>query len=61
VIWEVRPEPLDPDERAVLLRSAEDALAGGDDESAWWRSGLDDLGGGPAPEQTWRGPGVVET
>jgi hypothetical protein len=60
MIWEVRPEPPDPKERAVLLRLAEDALGRGD-ESAWWRSGLDDLGGGPAPEQAWGGAGVVET
>ena len=57
--WEVRPDPLDPEERAVLLSSAEEALADRDD-SAWWRSGLDDLGGGPAPEQAWGGAGVVE-
>jgi hypothetical protein len=57
--WEVRPEPLDPDERAALLKVAEQALAG-EDESAWWRSGFEDLGGGPAPKQAWSGPGVVD-
>jgi hypothetical protein len=60
MIWEVRPEPPDPNERGVLLSLAEDAVAGGD-ESAWWRSGLDDLGGGPAPEQAWGRAGVIET
>jgi hypothetical protein len=60
VIWEVRPEPSDPQVRTVLLSLAEDVLADGD-ESAWWRSGLDDLGGGPATEQAWGRPGVVET
>jgi hypothetical protein len=57
--WEVRPEPLDPDERAALLEAAEAALAA-DGESAWWRSGFEELGGGPAPEQAWSGTGVVE-
>ena len=60
MIWEVRPEPPDPKERAVLLSLAAAALGGGD-ESAWWRSGLDDLGGGPAPEQAWGSAGVVDT
>ena len=57
--WEIRPEPAETDERAALLAAAEQALAG-DEESAWWRSGLEDLGGGPAPQQPWRQTGVVE-
>jgi hypothetical protein len=40
--WEVRPEPTDPDERAALLEAAERVLAD-EQESAWWRSGFDDL------------------
>jgi hypothetical protein len=59
VSWDVSPEPPDEDERAALLAVAKHALAD-EDESAWWRSGFDDLGGGPAPEQTWSGAGVVE-
>jgi hypothetical protein len=57
--WEVRPEPIDPDERAALLEAAEQLLAD-EHESAWWRSGFDDLGGGPAPKQAWSGSGVIE-
>jgi hypothetical protein len=59
VSWDVRPEPVDADERAALLQAAEAALAD-EDESAWWRSGLEDLGGGPAAEEAWSGAGVVE-
>jgi hypothetical protein len=29
-------------------------------ESAWWRSGFEDLGGGPAAKQAWSGSGVIE-
>lgn len=58
--WEVRPEPIDSDERAALVKAAEHGLAV-DDESAWWRSGFEDLGGGPAPKQAWSGSGVVES
>lgn len=58
--WEVRPEPLEPDERTALLKAAEQALAE-NDESAWWRSGFEELGGGPAAEQSWSGAGVVES
>ena len=57
--WEVWPEPVDVDERAALLQAAEQALTD-EGESAWWRSGLEDLGGGPAPEEAWSGAGVVE-
>jgi hypothetical protein len=49
VSWEVDPEPTDA-ERAALVAAAERALAP-DGESAWWRSGLDDLSdGSPAGE-----------
>ena len=57
--WEVHPEPRDAGEREALLEAAEAALSG-EDESAWWRSGFDELGGGPAPKQAWSGAGVVE-
>jgi hypothetical protein len=59
VNWAVRPEPTDAEEREALLTAAEAALSG-EDESAWWRSGLEALGGGPAPEEAWSGTGVVE-
>jgi hypothetical protein len=65
VSWNVQPEPTDETERRALLAALERALA---EEQvgaqayagAWWRAGLDDLGGGPATEQPWREPGVVE-
>ena len=57
--WEVRPEPSDSDERAALLQAAEAALED-EDESAWWRSGFDELGGGPAAKEAWSGAGIVE-
>lgn len=57
--WEVSPEPLDAQERAALLAAAEELLAA-EGESEWWRSGLDDLGDGPATQETWGGAGVVE-
>ena len=47
--WVVEPEPADDGERAALLAAAEEALAS-QAESAWWRSGLDDLGGGPTAD-----------
>jgi hypothetical protein len=56
VSWEVRPDPEDAGERATLVAAVERALAE-EAESAWWRSGLDDLGGGPAPEEPWAQPG----
>jgi hypothetical protein len=49
VSWVVEPEPADDGERAALLAAAEAALAS-EPESAWWRSGLDDLGGGSTVE-----------
>lgn len=57
--WEVVPEPADELERAALLAAAEQALAPGTD-SAWWRSGLEDLDGGSPAEQPWRDPGAVD-
>ena len=57
--WEVVPEPIEPEERAALVEAATQSVEG-EDESGWWRSGLDDLGGGPASQQAWRGAGVVE-
>jgi hypothetical protein len=63
--WVVRPEPHEAEERSALLRVVERALA--EEEagppahaSRWWRSGLDDLGGGPARREPWRQPGVAE-
>jgi hypothetical protein len=56
VSWEVRPEPEDAAERATLVVAVERALAE-EAESAWWRSGLDDLGVGPAPKGPWAQPG----
>jgi hypothetical protein len=59
VSWEVSPEPPDPEELAALLAAVEQAF---EDErvSAWWRSGFEELGGGPAAKEAWRGAGVVE-
>jgi hypothetical protein len=64
VTWSVQPEPTDEAERKALLEALELALAEEQDGSAyggpWWRSGLDDLGGSPAAQESWREPGVVE-
>jgi hypothetical protein len=57
--WEISPDPRDADERAALLAAADQALEE-ERPSAWWLSGLDELGGGPAPKESWSGPGVVE-
>jgi hypothetical protein len=59
VDWEIHPEPADDAEREALVKAATHALPA-ESESAWWRSGFDDLGGGPAPKQAWSGSGVVE-
>jgi hypothetical protein len=59
VDWDVEPEPADPGERAALLAAVEEALAP-EAESPWWRSGLDDLGGGSSTEQACRDSGAVE-
>jgi hypothetical protein len=58
--WDVQPEPADPEERAALVAAAEQALAS-PRESAWWRSGLEDLDGSALPEQTRPDPDAVET
>lgn len=58
VAWEIHPQ-LDEDVQAVLLAAVEAELADGR-ESLWWRSGLEDLDGGPAAKQAWSDPGVVE-
>ena len=58
--WVVRPEVEEDVERAMLMavsRALDEEEAA---ESAWWRSGFEDLGGGPAPQQSWRDPSVVE-
>jgi hypothetical protein len=59
VSWEVRPEPEDAHERAALLAAAERSFVE-EPASAWWRSGLDDEGAGPAPKDPWGHAGVVE-
>jgi hypothetical protein len=58
--WELRPELAEDDVQAALLAAVERLLVEDEPESAWWRSGFDELSGGPAPEQAWRDAGVVE-
>ena len=58
--WDVQPEPTGADERAALVAAAEQALAP-PKESAWWRSGLEDLDSAAPAEQARRDPGVVDT
>jgi hypothetical protein len=65
VTWSVRPEPADEAERDALIAALERALAeeeraAGGQPSAWWRSGFDDLGGGPAAKKPWGEPRVIE-
>jgi len=65
VTWSVHPEPSDQTERRALLAALGQALAEEQNgaqanASPWWRAGLEDLGGRPAAEQSWREPGVVE-
>jgi hypothetical protein len=57
--WVIRPELIEEDVQAALLAAVERELAQGD-PSLWWRSGLDDLDGGPAPKEAWSDPGIVE-
>lgn len=59
VSWKVHPEPADPEELAALVAAAEQAFAP-PEESAWWRSGLEDLDGGTPAELARHDPGVVE-
>jgi hypothetical protein len=66
VTWSVQPEPTDESERRALLAALEQALAEEEvgaqaSAGAWWRAGLEDLGEGPAAEQPWRDPGVIES
>ena len=55
----MHPEPADPEELAALVAAAEQAFAP-PEESAWWRSGLEDLDGGTPAELPRHDPGVVE-
>ena len=55
----MRPGLGEDEVQSALLAAVEQELRD-QDESAWWRSGFDELGGSPAPEQAWRDPGVVE-
>jgi hypothetical protein len=57
VTWELHPELNQPEVRAALLAAVEQALAE-KDESAWWRSGFEELGEGPAPRQARYDPGT---
>ena len=54
----MHPEPSDAEELAALVAAAEQALAP-PEESAWWRSGLEDLDGGTPAEQPLRDPGTT--
>ena len=59
--WQISPEPVDEQEREALLLVVGRTLP--DDDTApsrWWSSALDDLGGGPAAQESWRDAGVVE-
>ena len=56
--WEIQPQPADDAEREALMAAAELAVDT-EVESAWWRSGLDDLGWPPA-EKAGGDPRVVE-
>jgi hypothetical protein len=67
--WSVHPDPRDETERQALLAAVEQALAEEQRDAPsyagpWWRAGFEEpggfLGGGPAAEQPWREPGVVE-
>ena len=63
--WNVQPEPTDETERRALLAALEEALSAMPERETgpgtrWWRSGFDELGGGPAPQQAWSQPRVVE-
>jgi hypothetical protein len=60
VSWEVEPALGEEEVQTALLAAVELALGEEEAGSVWWRSGLEDLGGGPAPQQAWRDPGVVE-
>jgi hypothetical protein len=55
----IRPELVEEDVQAALLAAVERELTEAE-QSLWWRSGLDELDGGPAPKQAWSDPGIVE-
>jgi hypothetical protein len=55
----MRPELVEENVQAALLTAVERELVQ-DDESLWWRSGLEELDSGPAPKQAWGDSGVVE-
>lgn len=57
--WEFHPAIDEEEVQAALLAAVERALTE-EHESAWWRSGLEDLDGGPAPKQSWSDSGVIE-
>jgi hypothetical protein len=57
--WKVVPEPADELERAALLAAAEQAFAP-ETDSAWWRSGLEDLDGSPSAPQPAGDPHAVD-
>jgi hypothetical protein len=59
VDWVIRPELVEEDVQAALLAAVERELTEAE-QSLWWRSGLDELDGGPAPKQAWSDPGIVE-
>jgi len=59
VDWVIRPELVEDDVQAALLAAVERELSDAK-QSLWWRSGLDELDGGPAPKQAWSDPGIVE-
>jgi hypothetical protein len=60
VSWEVQPALGKEELHTALLAAVEQALGEEEVGSVWWRSGLEDLGGGPAPQEAWRDAGVVE-
>jgi hypothetical protein len=60
VSWEVQPPLGEGEVQAALLEAVEQVLGEEEMGSVWWRSGLEDLGGGPAPKQAWRDTGIVE-
>jgi hypothetical protein len=59
VDWVIRPGLVEEDVQAALLAAVERELTEAE-QSLWWRSGLDELDGGPAPKQAWSDPGIVE-
>jgi hypothetical protein len=60
VSWEVQPPLGEGEVQAALLEAVEQVLGEEEMGSVWWRAGLEDLGGGPAPKQAWRDTGIVE-